>query len=86
MSTSRSDSGSGDSGGGQKPPEKPPAAPTPGGGVGVSALFARAVAAQKEKAAPDQTVAAGVAIMTCKQCGAPRQHEELVCRFCKEKL
>lgn len=82
MSTSPSDGSGGD--GGDKPP--PPPAKPAGGGVGVSALFARAVAAKKEKAEPDYTVKAGIELTTCKQCGAPRQLEELICRFCKEKL
>jgi hypothetical protein len=59
-----------------------------GAGVGVAALFARAAQARAEKAAqtPDATVRAGTSVTTCGHCGAPRQREELVCRYCKEAL
>jgi hypothetical protein len=86
MSTSSSD-GSG-SGSGAKPA---PDAPAKAGGVGVAGLFARAVAAQKEKAAQPSAVdmkpvEAGVEHLTCGKCGAPRQQEERVCRFCGERI
>lgn len=64
--------------------EKAPVPPQ--GGTGVAGLFKRAVAAHQEKAAPAQVVAGGIELTKCKHCGAPRQLEELVCRFCKEKL
>lgn len=86
MSTSRSDRPSSRPGGRQEP--APEAAPVTGAGagVGVSALFARAVAARKETAGADRTEQAGVIVTKCRHCGAPRQLEELVCRFCKEQL
>lgn len=55
------------------------------GGIGIAGLFQRAVAAQAEKA-PTPVLRAGVGIMTCHHCGAPRQGEALVCSFCEEKL
>ena len=85
MSTSASDGPSGGGGGGDQkpPPEKPADKP---GGVGVAGLFKKAVAAHQAKATPNQVVAQGMELPTCKHCGAPRQREDLVCHFCKEKL
>ena len=79
MSTSASDGGGGD----QKPPKEPAEKPA---GVGVAGLFKKAVASHQAKGAPAAAVAAGMELPTCKHCGAPRQREDLVCHFCKEKL
>ena len=55
-----------------------------GDGVGVAALFARAVAAHHERRGEGDAaeVRGGVEVMTCARCGAPRQREALNCRFC----
>ena len=52
----------------------------------MAGLFKKAVAAHQAKATPAQVVAQGMELPTCKHCGAPRQREDLVCHFCKEKL
>lgn len=77
MSTSRSDRGA-DGGG----------AGIATAGLGVAGLFARAAQARAEKSAQalEAPLKAGVQVTTCGHCGAPRQREELVCRYCKEAL
>jgi hypothetical protein len=57
--------------------------------TGVGALFQRAVEERREEAASSAAAAphdARLEARSCTRCGAAREREELVCRYCGEAL
>jgi hypothetical protein len=53
--------------------------------VGVASVFARALAAYREKSVVDP-VEAGIELTSCGHCGGPRKREDLVCAYCERPL
>ena len=50
-------------------------------------MFKRAVAAHAAKSeATGPAVREGIEQIVCTHCGAPRQNEERICRYCKQAV